>query len=137
MFAKNTYSYNETSDNFVLLKASQSTPPDLWLIGSNTPPKQLTRLNPQVEQIKFGVVRDVNWRNPDDGERVHGFVGLSVGYKPGLRYPMVTLLLGGPSSAWQRGWPDGFTDWGQLLAAKGYIAFFPNVRGFLGAVLSI
>ena len=120
MFAKNTYSSNETSANFVFIKVSQSTPPDLWIIGSNPPQKkQLTCLNPQVEQIRFGPVRDVNWRNPDDGERVHGFVVLPVGYEPGLRYPMVTLLHGGPTSAWQRGWPDGFTDWGQLLAAKG------------------
>ena len=103
VFAKNTYSSNETSANFVLLKASQSTPPDLWIIGSNTPPKQLTHLNPQVEQIRFGAVHDVNWRNPDDGKRVHGFVVLPVSYKPGLCYPMVTLLHGGPTSAWQRG----------------------------------
>ena len=78
-------------------------------------------------------MRDVHWRNPNDGKRVHGFVVLPVGHQPGRRYPMVTILHGGPTSAWQRGWPDGFTDWGQLLAAKGYITFFPNVRGSLGA----
>ena len=133
VFAKDTYSSHAASGDFVLLKASQSTPPDIWIIGSNKPPKQLTRLNPKVEQIRFGAVRDVHWHNPNDGKRVHGFVVLPVGHQPGRRYPMVTILHGGPTSAWQRGWPDGFTDWGQLLAAKGYITFFPNVRGSLGA----
>ena len=38
VFAKDTYSSHAASGDFVLLKASQSTPPDLWIIGSNKPP---------------------------------------------------------------------------------------------------
>ena len=38
VFAKDTYSSHAPSGDFVLLKASQSTPPDLWIIGSNKPP---------------------------------------------------------------------------------------------------
>ena len=133
IFAKETYSSHDPSGRIVFLKSSPSAPPDLWLINGAQKSRSITGLNPQIEQISFGAVRDVHWRNPDDGQKVHGFVVLPVGYQPGRRYPMVTLLHGGPTSAWQRGWPDGFTDWGQLLAAKGIIAFFPNVRGSLGA----
>ena len=133
IFAKETYSSHDPSGRIVFLKSSPSAPPDLWLINGAQKSRSITGLNPQIEQISFGAVRDVHWRNPKDGQKVHGFVVLPVGYQPGRRYPMVTLLHGGPTSAWQRGWPDGFTDWGQLLAAKGIIAFFPNVRGSLGA----
>ena len=133
LFDKDTYSSHEDSGRVVVLKASPSTPADLWLIGSDQNPKQLTRLNPQVQKIRFGDVHEVHWRNPDDGQKVHGFVILPFGYQSGRRYPMVTILHGGPTSAWQLGWSDGFTNWGQLLASNGYIAFFPNVRGSLGA----
>ena len=64
---------------------------------------------------------------------MHGFYVLPLNYQSGRRYPMVTILHGGPTSAWQIGWSDGFTDWSQVLAANGYITFFPNVRGSLGA----
>ena len=133
LWAKDTFSSHDPSGRIVFLKSSPSNPPDLWLINAAENTRSITDLNPQVDQIRFGAVRDLHWRNPDDGQRVHGFVVLPVGYQPGRRYPMVTLLHGGPTSAWQRGWSDGFTDWGQLLAARGYIAFFPNVRGSLGA----
>lgn len=133
LFANETYAAHDQSGRVVLLKGSPSTPPDLWLIDSEQTPKQLTRLNPQFDEIRFGDVREVQWRNSEDGQKVHGFIVLPVDYQAGRRYPMVTILHGGPTSAWRIGWSDGFTDWGQQLAAHGYIAFFPNVRGSLGA----
>ena len=133
LFEKGTYTAHDSSGRVVLLKASASTPPDLWFVDSGQAPKQLTRLNPQIDQIRFGEVRELQWRNPDDGQTVHGFFVLPLDYQSGRRYPMVTILHGGPTSAWQIGWSDGFTDWGQVLAANGYITFFPNVRGSLGA----
>ncbi|WP_186538116.1 S9 family peptidase [Synechococcus sp. BIOS-E4-1] len=133
LFEKGTYTAHDSSGRVVLLKASASAPPDLWFVDSGQAPKQLTRLNPQIDQIRFGEVRELQWRNPDDGQTVHGFFVLPLDYQSGRRYPMVTILHGGPTSAWQIGWSDGFTDWGQVLAANGYITFFPNVRGSLGA----
>ena len=133
VFANDSYTVHEPSGRVVFLKGSPSMPPDLWLIDEEQIPKQLTRLNPQFDEIRFGDVREVQWRNPDDGQTVHGFIVLPLDYQVGRRYPMVTILHGGPTSAWRIGWSDGFTDWGQQLAALGYIAFFPNVRGSLGA----
>ena len=133
VFARNSYTIHDQSGRVVFLKGSPSTSPDLWLIGEDQTSKQLTRLNPQFDAIRFGDVREVKWRNPDDGHTVHGFFVLPLDYQEGRRYPMVTILHGGPTSAWRIGWSDGFTDWGQQLAALGYIAFFPNVRGSLGA----
>lgn len=132
LFTKHSYSIHDQTGRVVVLKGSPSTPPDLWLIDEEQAPQQLTRLNPQFDEIRFGDVREVQWRNPDDGQPVHGFVVLPLDYEEGRRYPMVTILHGGPTSAWRIGWSDGFTDWGQQLAARGYIAFFPNVRGSLG-----
>jgi dipeptidyl aminopeptidase/acylaminoacyl peptidase len=38
------------------------------------------------------------------------------------------LVHGGPTGRWV----DGFEPWGQLLAARGYAVFYPNVRGSTG-----
>ena len=51
LFEKGTYTAHDSSGRVVLLKASASTPPDLWFVDSGQAPKQLTRLNPQIDQI--------------------------------------------------------------------------------------
>lgn len=41
---------------------------------------------------------------------------------------LVVLVHGGPTGAWT----DSFEPWGQLLAAKGFTIFYPNIRGSVG-----
>ena len=55
--------------------------PDLWLIDEEQASQQLTHLNPQFDEIRFGDVREVQWRNPDDGQPVHGFIVLPLDYR--------------------------------------------------------
>jgi dipeptidyl aminopeptidase/acylaminoacyl peptidase len=38
------------------------------------------------------------------------------------------LIHGGPTGAWQ----DSIESWGQLLAARGFAIFYPNIRGSTG-----
>jgi dipeptidyl aminopeptidase/acylaminoacyl peptidase len=44
------------------------------------------------------------------------------------RRPFVVLVHGGPTGRWT----DTFEPWGQLLAARGYVVMYPNVRGSTG-----
>jgi dipeptidyl aminopeptidase/acylaminoacyl peptidase len=44
------------------------------------------------------------------------------------RKPFVVLAHGGPTGRWA----DAFEPWGQLLAARGYVVLYPNVRGSTG-----
>jgi dipeptidyl aminopeptidase/acylaminoacyl peptidase len=44
------------------------------------------------------------------------------------RRPFVVLVHGGPTGRWT----DAFEPWGQLLAARGYVVLYPNVRGSTG-----
>ena len=74
MFIRHSYSVHDQTGRVVALKGSPSTPPDLWLIDEEQASQQLTHLNPQFDEIRFGDVREVQWRNPDDGQPVHGFI---------------------------------------------------------------
>ena len=86
MFASHSYSIHDQTGRVVALKGSPSTPPDLWLIDDEQASQQLTHLNPQFDEIRFGDVREVQWQNPDDGQPVHGFIVLPLDYEEGRRY---------------------------------------------------
>jgi len=40
------------------------------------------------------------------------------------RLPLIAVIHGGPTNNWQ----DAIETWGQLLAARGYAVFYPNIR---------
>jgi dipeptidyl aminopeptidase/acylaminoacyl peptidase len=42
--------------------------------------------------------------------------------------PLIALIHGGPTGNWE----DVIEPWGQLLAARGYAVFYPNIRGSTG-----
>ena len=50
------------------------------------------------------------------------------GTQPNTRLPLIVLAHGGPTGAWTH----RFNSWGQLLAARGYLVFCPNIRGSTG-----
>ncbi len=52
--------------------------------------------------------------------------------KPGARYPIVTLIHGGPAYAHYALFPYGAQAFQAALAARGYIVFEPNPRGSYG-----
>jgi dipeptidyl aminopeptidase/acylaminoacyl peptidase len=39
---------------------------------------------------------------------------------------------GGPEAADLNGWSGGYSRWGQMLAGRGYVTFYPNYRGSIG-----
>jgi hypothetical protein len=61
---------------------------------------------------------------------MQGILVKPVGYEAGKKYPMVTWVHGGPTSASTFRYPsDGYV---QLLAARGIVVFLPNYRGSVG-----
>ena len=63
-----------------------------------------------------------------DGRSIEGALLLPGGKRPVAPMRTVVLIHGGPTGAWR----DTFETWGQLLAARGYAVFYPNVRGSTG-----
>jgi dipeptidyl aminopeptidase/acylaminoacyl peptidase len=89
---------------------------------------RLTDHNPQVRELALGAGEVVRWKSKD-GMEVEGVVIYPVGYQQGKRYPTVALIHGGPSGVWTQSFPNSFGNFGHVWAGRGWVVFYPNVRG--------
>ncbi len=92
---------------------------------------RLTTFNPHLADVRLGEQEIVRWRSTD-GWEIEGVIVKPVGYQPGRRYPLVVQPHGGPESADVNGWLGSYSRWGQMLAGRGFVVFYPNYRGSIG-----
>jgi len=92
---------------------------------------KLTNHNPQVEQFMLGKGEVIRWKSKD-GMEIEGLVIYPVDYEAGKRYPLVAQIHGGPSGVWTQNFPSSWANFGHVWANKGWVAFYPNVRGSSG-----
>ena len=88
----------------------------------------LTTLNPQLEGLPMPRAEVVRWTGAR-GETVNGILYYPLDYDPDRRYPMVTVIHGGPSAADLDAWALDWTTYPPLLAQKGAFVFRPNYHG--------
>jgi len=106
---------------------SATTPPELWFWDQKDSPQQVSHLNDSWKQFTFSTPEFYKYKSFDSLEieaallKPSGAVGKS-------KLPLITLIHGGPTGNWQ----DSIEVWGQLLAARGYAVFYPNIRGSVG-----
>ncbi len=107
----NTYSTVFTVDDL-----DEVTDRDQWV--------QLVDVNPQLREMAFGRMVEVEWTSTD-GKTVGGVFTYPVGYEEGTRYPLVVSIHGGPASA------DllELDATAQVYAGAGYAVLQPNYRG--------
>jgi dipeptidyl aminopeptidase/acylaminoacyl peptidase len=72
----------------------------------------------------------VTWLS--DGVEIEGILTYPAGYQPGVRYPLVVEIHGGPSWQWEDRAMLDWHDWAQMLASRGYAVLMPNPRGSTG-----
>ncbi len=119
----------DARDNLVAFVGDSATEaPELWLSAAgNFAPEKVTHLNEnwsQIPLIKPDVVRYKSF----DGTEIEALLLRPRGHIEGTRAATVVLIHGGPTGVWS----DSFEPWGQLLAARGYAVFYPNIRGSIG-----
>ena len=104
-----------------------SHPPDVWVADANFQnPRQLTRLNPNIEAEPLGTSQLVTWQTPS-GKNLRGALLLPPDYVEVKRYPLITQVYGGSLLSYQ------FNDFGTdhpggnfLLTKQGYVVFLPD-----------
>jgi dipeptidyl aminopeptidase/acylaminoacyl peptidase len=104
-----------------------TTPQELWLWDQKSAPQQISHLNDSWKQYALGAPEFYKYRS-FDGLEIEAALLKPLGSDGKSKLPLIALIHGGPTGAWQ----DSIETWGQLLAARGYAVFYPNIRGSSG-----
>jgi dipeptidyl aminopeptidase/acylaminoacyl peptidase len=84
-------------------------------------------LNDSWKQFTLGTPEVYKFKS-FDGVEIEAALLKPAGYDGKRLLPLIVLVHGGPTG----NWGDSIETWGQLLAARGYAVFYPNIRGSSG-----
>jgi len=105
-----------------------SQPAEIYLLPAGRDLRKLSATNDALlAQLRLPAVEYVRFKSKD-GTTVAGYLYKPVDYKPGVRYPAILRLHGGPTLAYL----EEFIPDPQYLAANGYLVLAPNPRGSVG-----
>jgi dipeptidyl aminopeptidase/acylaminoacyl peptidase len=106
-----------------------TTPQELWLWDQKSAPKQVSHLNDSWKQFTLSAPEFYKYKSKSPGSlEIEAALLKPLGYDGKSKLPLIALIHGGPTGAWR----DSIETWGQLLAARGYAVFYPNIRGSSG-----
>ncbi len=110
---------------------SGSSPVDIFR-GSSTGGKgvKLTHLNDGLLAEHQLTPLEEIWYEGAEGARVQGLLVKPPNFDPRRKYPLLTLIHGGPQGAWGEAWSYRWNV--QVFAGAGYVVFMPNPRGSTG-----
>ncbi len=108
-----------------LVRTSFTRAPEIWT-GAPNALAQITRVNAGAKALN-GPAKSLNWTS--GGYRVQGWLIYPVGYNAAKKYPMITIVHGGPSSESLPGFANRTI---AALSSNGYFVFEPNPRGSYG-----
>lgn len=117
-------------DVIVYTRDAMNQPPELFVLRPGAKPVQLTQhTKAQLAGIDFSPAEPFTFAGWN-GETVHGWVVKPAGWRPGVRYPTVLLVHGGPQGSWSDSWS---TRWNpQVWAGWGYGVVMIDPHGSTG-----
>jgi dipeptidyl aminopeptidase/acylaminoacyl peptidase len=120
------------SGEIAYVSQTGTTPPEVWIWNQSggAAAKQVSRVNDAWKQFKLATPEYYKYKS-FDGMEIEAALLRPIG-GPGAdaktKLPLIALIHGGPTGRWS----DSIETWGQLLAARGYAVFYPNIRGSVG-----
>jgi dipeptidyl aminopeptidase/acylaminoacyl peptidase len=115
------------SGEVVFVGQSATAPAELWLWDQTNAPQQVSHFNDSWKQFTLSAPEFYKYKS-FDGLEIEAALLKPAGADPKDKLPLIALIHGGPTGNWQ----DSIEVWGQLLAARGYAVFYPNIRGSVG-----
>jgi len=115
------------SGDVVFVGHTATTPQELWLWDQKSPAKQVSHFNDSWKQLTLSAPEFYRYKS-FDGLEIEAALLKPSSYDGKSKLPLIALIHGGPTGNWQ----DSIETWGQLLAARGYAVFYPNIRGSSG-----
>ncbi|HMD10556.1 MAG TPA: S9 family peptidase [Candidatus Acidoferrum sp.] len=122
----NAFAVSDEGD-VVFAGQSATTPPELWLWDQKNSPQQISHFNDSWKQFTLSTPEFYKYKS-FDGLEIEAALLKPAGADGKSKLPLIALIHGGPTGNWQ----DSIEVWGQLLAARGYAVFYPNIRGSVG-----
>jgi len=102
-------------------------PEEVWLWDQQGAQRKISHVNDAWKQYEL-VKPEIYKYKSFDGMEIEAALLKPTGYDGKSRLPLIALIHGGPTGNWE----DRIETWGQLLVARGYAIFYPNIRGSIG-----
>ncbi len=100
---------------------------ELWIWNRKDAPERVTHLND--DWTKHAVVKQEVYKYKSfDGLEIEAAILKPADWNGQTKLPLIAYVHGGPTGAWG----DSLDAWSQLLAARGFAVFMPNIRGSVG-----
>ena len=127
------WDYDSRTKAHIFLRRTATDPGEVWMMpgGRSDRMRQVTSEYASLS-ARFHLPRQeaVRWTGAD-GTPVEGLLTYPVGYRPGVKAPLILLNHGGPRSSVQYG-PWMWSQHQPVLAGLGYAILAPNYRGSTG-----
>jgi dipeptidyl aminopeptidase/acylaminoacyl peptidase len=116
-----------TSGEIAFVGQTAIEPEEIWLWDGQGAPKKVSHLNEMWRQYALSKPEIYKYKS-FDGTEIEAALIKPAGYDGKSKLPLIAQIHGGPTGNWD----DSIDRWGQLLAARGYAVFLPNIRGSNG-----
>jgi len=123
--------FSRDAKKAVFSGSAWNIPADIFLWDGKQAPRRLTTLNPWLAERKLGRQEVIRYR-ARDGLVIEGILVYPVDFQIAQKYPLVVSVHGGPEAHHANDWLSGYQHPAQVLAGKGYLAFYPNYRASTG-----
>lgn len=124
-------SFTRDFRHFAFVGQSPMHPGEVFYWKYGSAPRRLTTTNKWLAERKLGKQEIIQYP-ARDGVEIEGLLIHPVGYQQGETYPLVVIVHGGPEANYTNRWITRYSEPGQVLAGRGYAAFFPNYRSSTG-----
>lgn len=124
--------YADQGDRHLVAASTGRHPAEVYAFDEETGTTvRLTNHNPQLDEVRLGQQSVLKFK-ARDGLEIEGLLIHPVNHDPGTRAPLIIVAHGGPESHFSNGWITRYSEWGQMLAARGYFVWYPNYRASTG-----
>ena len=121
-----------SNGNAAFVVNTPNHPPEVYLFkGGGGDPKRLTQSNLWLKDVRLAGQEVISFK-ARDGLQLEGILVRPLDYEPGMRYPLILAVHGGPEAHVPNGWVTSYRRPGQMAAARGFAVFYPNYRASTG-----
>lgn len=116
---------------FAMLGTTPEVPMSVYAWQPQRLMRRLTDHNPWLAERRLA--HQAVLRYPArDGVEIESLLVYPLDFQPGQRYPLIVSVHGGPEAHYSQGWLTRYHNPAQVLAARGYLVFYPNYRASTG-----